>query len=115
MFSVIQKFCRFFYNIGEHEEYHLDSVLAALALQMGRQILPDSLQLLRVHGIDLAHAEGNILHNKLLEILVKDLLRRLIPEIAAGLEHFRGKLFNMDFRDPGQGFRRRLVHGSAGG
>ena len=57
---------------------------ATLTHHKRHQLLLDLLKLLAVHGTDLTNTKGNItLTDKLLVILVKNLLRRLILQITS--------------------------------
>ena len=57
---------------------------STLADHKRHQLLLDLFQLFAVHGTDLAHTKGNIaLANKLLVILVKNLLRGFIFQITS--------------------------------
>ena len=73
---------------------------ATLTHHKRHQLLLDLLKLLAVHGTDLTHTKGNItLTDKLLVILIKNLLRRLILQITSRRKHLSGKLLDLDPRD----------------
>lgn len=65
--SIIQKLCRFFYNIGQHKEYHLDAVFSALAFHLRQKLFLDGFQLARIEGCNLADTKRNIAHDEFLK------------------------------------------------
>lgn len=73
--SIIQKLCRFFYNIGQHKEYHLDAVFSALAFHLRQKLFLDGFQLARIEGCNLADTKRNIAHDEFFEILVENFFR----------------------------------------
>ena len=82
----------------------------AFAYHKWLQPLFDLQKLVFVHGTDLSHAKSNISFcNKFLVILIKNLFRRLVLQIAACLKHFLCKFFYLNISDQCQCTSSNLI------
>ena len=71
-------------------------MFSALAFHLRQKLFLDGFQLARIEGCNLADTKRNIAHDEFFEILVENLLRRFILQIASCAEHFGCKLRNAD-------------------
>ena len=101
-------------NIRQHNIHHIQLFLTEHLTQKRPELLSQPVQLLAAHRADLRDSELVIVRVKYLEVLVKDLLRRLIAEIAPRAEHIPGVLLNLHLRDLCELFRHLLIERRAG-
>ena len=74
----------------------------------------DLLEFLPAHCIYLSYTDDSLVHCKLFEVQENNLLRALALQVAARIEHFQSKFFNINIRDLGQFPCRRLIQRCAG-
>ena len=86
-------------DIRQHEEYHAHAALHRLHRKLRAELLRDFQKLLCIHGADLTDAEYGIAENELLEILMQDLVRRLISKRGSRTEHLLCVISGVHARD----------------
>ena len=99
-FSIVKKHSRLVQDIGKHKINPGNAMPPTFAYHKWFQSLLDLQKLFFVHRTDLSHAKSNISFcNKFLVILIKNLFRRLVLQIAACLKHFLCKFFDLNISD----------------